>query len=124
MQEQPQQPDVQPLDGMPEEEQQRYKTVPVKLEEGTHAQLRFIAQLSGNSIADEIRRSVDARIVAAQDDADLIARAEQVRQEIEREAAARSAAIAGFLGQPAVAEATDSSTASPTRPSRRKSASE
>lgn len=90
------------IDTNPETEQ-RYKTLAVRLEEGLHAQLRFIAQLSDTSIAEEIRTAVQARITAAQDDPELAARAEQVRQEIEREAATRAAAIAGFLGGPAVA---------------------
>lgn len=105
MKEQPRQPETQALDGMPEQAQQHYKTLAVRLEEATHARLQFIAQLSGNSIADEIRGSIETRIALAKDDPDLIARAEAARTEIERQAAARSAAIAGFLGQPAVAEA-------------------
>lgn len=89
------------------ETEQRYKTLAVRLEEGLHAQLRFIAQLSGTSIAEEIRLAIQARITAAQDDPELAARAEEVRQEIDREAASRAAAIAGFLGGPAVAAAVD-----------------
>jgi hypothetical protein len=86
-------------------EQQRFKTVPVRLEMGLHTQLRFISQLNASSIADEIRNAVEARILAAQNDPDLLARADQKREEIEREAAERSAAIASFLGKPAVAAA-------------------
>lgn len=83
-------------------EQQRFKTIGVRIEEGLHAQLSFIAQLTGGTITDEIRRSLEARVQAAQDDPDLIARAEQVRSEIEREAEARRQAISGFFGQVAV----------------------
>lgn len=85
------------------QEEQRRKTLAVRLDEHTHAKLAFIAQLSGSSIADEIRRSIEYRITAAQEDPDLIARAEHVQQQIEREAQARAAAIAGFLGSSAVA---------------------
>lgn len=123
MQEQPQQPDPRLLDGTPEEEQQQhYKTLAVRLDEATHAQLRFIAQLGGSSISEEIRRSIEARLTAAKDDPDLITRAEAARAEIERQAAARSAAIAGFLGQPAVAEAAE--TQGRTRGTRRKTPGE
>jgi hypothetical protein len=106
-----QQPHTQPVEGMPEaqhqqeQEQQHLKTLAVRVEESLHAQLRFIAQLSGTSITEEIRRAIEHRITAAQDDPALIARAQQVREEIEREAAARSAAIAGFIGTPAVTAA-------------------
>lgn len=87
------------------QEELRRKTLAVRLDEHTHAKLAFIAQLSGSSIADEIRRSIEHRIAAAQDDPDLIARAEHVQQQIEREAQARAAAIAGFLGSSAVGAA-------------------
>ena len=72
-----------------------------------HAQLRFIAQLNDSSISEEIRQAIETRIATAQDDPELVARAEQARGEIEREAAARSAAIAGFLGKPAITAAVE-----------------
>jgi hypothetical protein len=102
-----QEPHTQPLEGMPmptqaELQDQRLKTIAVRVQEDMHAQLSFIAQLSGTSIADEIRRAIENRITTAQDDPDLLARAQQARQEIEREAAARSAAIAGFMGTTAL----------------------
>lgn len=107
---QEQQTNQQPIEGMPEAEQaelraQHLKTLAVRVEESLHAQLRFIAQLSGTTITEEIRRAIEQRITTAQDDPDLIARAQQVREEIEREAAARSAAIAGFIGTTTVTAA-------------------
>src|SRR5437762_2827080 len=83
-------------------EQQRFKTLGVRVDEELHAQLTFIAQLTDSTIADEIRRSIEARVVAAQPDPDLIARAEEVRAELEREAHARQQAIAGLSGGLAV----------------------
>ena len=83
------------------EEEQHYKTLAVRVEEDLHTQLRFIAQLSGSSIAEEIRIAIQQRIATAQDDPQLIERAQQAREKIEREAAARAAAIAGFIGRPA-----------------------
>ena len=85
-----------------EQQEQHLRTIAVRVDESLHTQLRFIAQLSGGTIADEIRRAIEHRITTAQDDPDLIARAQQVREEIEREAAARSAAIAGFMGTTAL----------------------
>jgi plasmid stability protein len=93
--------------GESERQEKHLRTLVVRLDEGIHARLQFIAQLRGSSISDEIRRAVENRIETAQDDPDLIARAQEVREEIEREAAARSAAIAGFLGSPAVEAAVD-----------------
>ena len=93
--------------GESERQEKHLRTLAVRLDEGIHAQLQFIAQLRGSSISDEIRRAVENRIATAQDDPELIARAQEVREEIEREAAARSAAIAGFLGSPAVEAAVE-----------------
>jgi len=86
------------------QEQQRIKTLGIRIEESLHAQLTFIAQLGGNTIADEIRRAIEERVQTAQNDPDLIARAAEVNREIEREAEARRAAIAGFLGSVAVTD--------------------
>ena len=85
-------------------EQQRFKTLGVRIEEGLHARLSFIAQLNGNTLADEIKGSIEARVRAAQQDPDLVARAEAVRAELQREAEARREAIAGFFGQTALTE--------------------
>ena len=93
-----------------EQQEQHLRTIAVRVDESLHAQLRFIAQLSGSTIADEIRRAIEHRITTAQDDPDLIARAQQVREEIEREAAARSAAIAGFMGTTALTGAAEETT--------------
>ncbi len=106
-----------------EQTEERYKTLGVRLGEEIHAQLSFIAQLKGTSITEEIRQSIEARVLAAQDDPELIERAEAVRSQIEREAAARREAIAGFFGKAAVAEATANPAAKSTdRTSRRRPA--
>jgi predicted HicB family RNase H-like nuclease len=94
----------------------RFKTLGVRLEAELHAQLSFIAQLSGHTLAEEIRNAIQGRVIAAQTDADLVARAEAVRAEIEREAAARRQAIAGFFGATAVDSATPQQAAPATRP--------
>jgi hypothetical protein len=93
-----------------EQAEQRFRTVAVRVHEELHSQLSFIAQLSGSSISEQIRQAIEGRIAAAHDDPALIARAEQVRQQIERDAVARTAAIAGFMGYNAVASTTDPTT--------------
>lgn len=65
-----QQAQAQPFEGMPDPEQQReqhHKTLAIRVDEAVHTQLRFIAQLSGSTITDEIRRAIDTRIATAQD---------------------------------------------------------
>lgn len=99
----------QPTPASPEVEtqaEQRHRTVAVRVNDELHSQLGFIAQLSGRSISEEIRQAIESRIADAGSDPDLIARAEQLQQKIERDAAARTAAIAGFMGKPAVAATT------------------
>ncbi len=98
------QPHAQPAEAVPtpEQQEQHLKTIAIRVEESVHAQLRFIAQLSGTSITEEIRQAIAQRLATAQDDPELIARAQQAREEIEREAAARTAALAGFMGAKAV----------------------
>lgn len=102
-------------------EQPRFKTLGVRIDEGLHARLSFIAQLTGHSLADEIRGSIEARVQAAQDDPDLIARAEAVRAEMDRDAEARRQAIAGFFGQTALSDTVETPTPPKRGGSRRKS---
>jgi hypothetical protein len=92
-----------------------FKTIAVRVEEELHAQLRFIAQLSGSSITDEIRTAIQSRVAAAQDDPELLAKAAAAHQEIEREAAARRAALAGFIGTTATGEAATAAAPKPRR---------
>jgi len=80
----------------------RHKTLGIRLDEEIHAQLVFIAQLTGSSLSDEIKTSIESRIQAAQTDPELIERAQQAREQIEREAKARQAAIAGLFGSAAL----------------------
>ncbi|GAB3069154.1 hypothetical protein [Nocardioides zeae] len=87
------------------EHEQEYKMLAVRVEEEVHAQLRFIAQLSGTSISAEIRTPIHQRIATPQEDPFCIERAHAAQAEIQREAAARTAAIAGFIGSPVVAAA-------------------
>ncbi|MFT4263163.1 MAG: hypothetical protein QM572_07270 [Nocardioides sp.] len=88
------------------EQEQRFRTVAVRVEDTVHAQLSFIADLAGTSLSEEVRRAIEGRIASAQEDPALIERAQQAREQIEREAAARAAAIAGFMGKPIVAQVT------------------
>jgi hypothetical protein len=89
-----------------EQAEQHFKTIAVRIEESVHSQLSFIAQLSDTTISKEIRQAIDSRITNAQADPELIARATAASERIEREAAARTAAIAGFIGKPATTAAT------------------
>lgn len=82
------------------------KTLAIRLEPETHAQLSLIAQLRGNTITDEIKAALDAHISGVKQTPDLAARAGSVLEDIEREALARRTAIATLFGSEAPAPAT------------------
>ncbi len=98
------------------------KTLAIRLEPDLHAQLSLIAQLRSSTITDEIRTAIEAHIVIAKTAPELAAQADNVLEDIEREAVARREAIATLFGtdQPATEPTTTSSTAR----SRRKPGSE
>jgi predicted DNA-binding protein len=79
------------------------KTLAIRLEPETHAQLSLIAQLRGHTITDEIKAALDAHIAGVKQTPELAARAGSVLEDIEREALARRTAIATLFGdeQPA-----------------------
>ncbi len=99
----------------PNKQELNTKTLAIRVEKTLHAQLRFITQLRETNISDEIRQAIETLIASAQDDPEIIARGQQARDELEREAVARSAAIASFLDKPAVAVVVEKSSGPPCR---------
>jgi predicted DNA-binding protein len=87
------------------------KTLAIRLEPDLHAQLSLIAQLRGKTITDEIRTALEAHIASAKNAPELAAQADNVLNDIEREALARREAIATLFGtaSPATPETTDTS---------------
>jgi predicted transcriptional regulator len=74
------------------------KTLAIKLEDGTHAQLTAIAQLEGQPVTLLIKQAVEAYIESKRNQPELSGKAEAMLEEIEREAAARRAALATLFG--------------------------
>ncbi len=74
------------------------KTLAIRLEPDTHAQLSLIAQLRGHTITDEIRTAIEAHIASAKTAPELAAQAGSVLEEIERDAVARRQAISTLFG--------------------------
>jgi hypothetical protein len=83
------------------------KTLAIRLDNDTHAQLSLIAQLRGSTITDEIRTAIEAHIAAVKTAPELAGKADAVLEEIEREAAARREAIATLFGGPIEPESTE-----------------
>jgi hypothetical protein len=75
------------------------KTLAVRLNESTRAQLDIIAQLNDRTVTDEIRLAIEAWIEKTKSDPSVLQRAQSVRDEIEREAATKRDAIAAIFNE-------------------------
>ncbi|OZE13482.1 hypothetical protein CH249_01205 [Rhodococcus sp. 05-2255-3B1] len=91
------------------------KTLAIRLKPEVHAQLSFIAQLRGQTINDEGLLAVAAHIAQAKADPALLAKADEARQEIERDAAVRRDAIASMFDASTTDVANETRTARPRR---------
>jgi hypothetical protein len=89
------------------------KTLGIRLPAGLHAQFALIAQLDGLSLTDAILRAVEFYVESKRSESDFAERAATALAEIEREAAARRAAIEGLFGQDTSQGAPSDTTASP-----------
>lgn len=74
------------------------KTLAIRLEPEVHGQLSLIAQLRGSTITDEIRVAVEEHIIRAKTAPELVSRAGDALEHIEREAVARRAALTSLFG--------------------------
>jgi predicted transcriptional regulator len=87
------------------------KTLAVKLEDSTHAQLTAIAQLEEQPVTGLIKTAIEQFIETKRNQPELTGRAEAMLEEIEREAAARRDALATLFGSSETA--TSDATAEP-----------
>jgi predicted DNA-binding protein len=72
----------------------------VRMTEGTRAQLDIIAQLNNRSVTEEVREALEHWIEFSKGDAKILARADAVKAEIERDAAMKRGAIAAIFDKP------------------------
>ena len=87
---------------VPPTEAGQIRTLAVRLSDDTRAQLDVIAQLNDRTVIEEIRIALEAWIDRSKSDPSVLARAETVRAEIEREAQTKRNAIAAiFAGEAA-----------------------
>lgn len=75
------------------------KTLAIRLEDDTHAQLTILAQLEEMPVSDALKKAVDAYIASKRSQPELKARLETVLEEIEREAATRRDAITSLFSE-------------------------
>src|SRR3954464_11293457 len=71
-----------------------YKTLAIRLDDDTHAQLSMIAKLRETSIAAEIQQAIESHLQAMRSDKQLSGRAAQVLECIDTEAKQRRDAVA------------------------------
>ena len=80
------------------------KTLAIRMEEDQHAQMSVLAQLSGRTITDEIREAIETHIESKRSNPELTAKAQDVLDDIERQAHVRQYAIITLFGEGAKPE--------------------
>lgn len=80
------------------------KTLGIRLPDELHAQFVLVATLDGLSLTDAVKKAVELYVATKRSEGDFAERAAAVLAEIEREAAARRAAIEGLFGPSAQAD--------------------
>ena len=73
------------------------RTLTIRISEDLRAQLDVLAQLTGRSTTEEIRRAVEHWIAKSKTDPNVLKKAEAVKAEIEREAQTRRNASAAIF---------------------------
>lgn len=74
------------------------KTLAIRLDDDLHARLTIVAKLAEVSITDAIRQAVETQIQTMSSDPALLAKADALRQEIDREAEEQRGALAQLFG--------------------------
>lgn len=74
------------------------RTLAVRITDDLRAQLDVIAQLNDRSVTEEIRIALETWVETSKSDPKVLARAETVRAEIEREAKTKQSAIEAIFG--------------------------
>jgi len=82
----------------PKDARNGVKTLGIRLPGDLHSQFALVAQLDNLSLSDAVLRAVEFYVEAKRTEPDFTARAAAALEEIEREAAARRAAIEGLFG--------------------------
>ena len=79
------------------------KTLAIRLDDDVHARLVILAKLADVSLTDAIRQAIETQIQVMSSDPDLQAKADALREEIDREAREQQGALSLLFG--ATAEA-------------------
>lgn len=101
----------------PNEAEGQEKKLAVGLNPYRHTQLTWIAQLRESTMNAEFLKAIDAHIESAKHDRELVAKADEVRAAIERDAQAKQAALANLFQGAASSE--DNTAVTPIRRGRK-----
>ena len=92
------------------------KTLAIRLDDDVHARLVILAKLADVSLTDAIRQAIESQIQVRSSDPALSAKAEALREEIDREAREQQGALSLLFG--ATTEATPAKATSSTTTTR------
>ncbi|MCL2780002.1 MAG: DNA-binding protein [Actinomycetia bacterium] len=98
---------------MSEDTQNAYRVLSLRVDDNLRAQLEVLAQLNDRSVTEECRIALEQWITTSKTDPNILARAEQVKAEIERDAATKRNAIAAVLGATASSTTSAAATSKP-----------
>lgn len=76
----------------------KMKTLAIRLEDEQHARLTILSKLSEVSVTDAIRTAIDGHLAKLAADPELSAKAKNLTEAIDREAAEQRDAIAALFG--------------------------
>ncbi len=74
------------------------KTLAIRLDDELHARLSMLSKLAGTSVTDTIRTAIEKHLDALSSDPTITAKAEDLRAEIEKDAAEQRDALAALIG--------------------------
>ncbi|AQP47283.1 DNA-binding protein [Tessaracoccus aquimaris] len=74
------------------------KTLAIRLDDDVHARLVILAKLADVSLTDAIRQAIESQIQVMSSDPALSAKAEALREEIDREAREQQGALSLLFG--------------------------
>ena len=74
------------------------KTLAIRLDDDLHARLTIVAKLAEVSLTDAIRQAIESHVQTMSTKPDIQAKAEALRQDIEREAREQQGAISQLFG--------------------------
>lgn len=74
------------------------KTLAIRLDDELHTRLTMLSKLAGTTVTDTIRTAIEQHLVTLASDPEITAKAQELTDEIEKEAAQQRQALAALIG--------------------------